>query len=67
MDIDTLRAVPLFASLDRKAAAQLSRFLTIHDYERSSVVFHNRDPGTRCISSISERCASVSPMRTATS
>jgi len=45
MDIDTLRAVPLFASLDRKAAAELSRFLTIHDYERSSVVFRNRDPG----------------------
>ena len=45
MDIDTLRAVPLFASLDRKAAAELSRFLSIHDYERSSVVFRNRDPG----------------------
>ena len=45
MDIDTLRAVPLFASLDRKAAAELSQFLSIHDYERSSVVFRNRDPG----------------------
>src|SRR3984893_11897111 len=45
MDIDTLRSVPLFASLDRKAAADLSRFLSIHDYERSSVVFRNRDPG----------------------
>src|ERR1700730_8574623 len=45
MDIDTLRSVPLFASLDRKAAADLSRFLSIHDFERSSIVFRNRDPG----------------------
>jgi CRP/FNR family cyclic AMP-dependent transcriptional regulator len=45
MDIDTLRAVPLFASLDRKAAAELGEFLSIHDYEKSSVVFRNRDPG----------------------
>ena len=45
MDVETLRAVPLFSSLDRKAAKELSEFLSIHDYERSSVVFRNRDPG----------------------
>ena len=44
MDIDTLRSVPLFASLDRKSA-ELSEFLSIQDYERSSVVFRNGDPG----------------------
>ena len=45
MDVEALRAVPLFSSLDRKAAKELSEFLSIHDYERSSVVFRNRDPG----------------------
>lgn len=45
MDIDTLRSVPLFASLDREAAAELGEFLSIHDYEGSSVVFRNGDPG----------------------
>ena len=45
MDIDTLRSVPLFASLDRNAAAELSKFMSIQDYERSSVVFSNGDPG----------------------
>ena len=45
MDVETLRAVPLFSSLDRKSAKELSEFLSIHDYERSSVVFRNRDPG----------------------
>jgi CRP/FNR family cyclic AMP-dependent transcriptional regulator len=45
MDIDTLRAVPLFASLDRRSVVELSKFLSIHDYERSSFVFRNRDPG----------------------
>jgi CRP/FNR family cyclic AMP-dependent transcriptional regulator len=45
MDIDTLRSVPLFASLDREAAAELGEFLSIHDYERLSVVFRNGDPG----------------------
>src|SRR6266446_4473659 len=45
MDIDTLRSVPLFASLDRNATADLSKFMSIQDYERSSVVFSNGDPG----------------------
>jgi len=45
MDVEALRAVPLFSSLDRKSAKELSEFLSIHDYERSSVVFRNRDPG----------------------
>jgi uncharacterized membrane protein len=45
MEIEALRAVPLFSSLDRKAAKELSAFLSIHDYERSSFVFRNRDPG----------------------
>ena len=45
MDIDTLRTVPLFASLDRKSAAELGEFLSIQDYNRSSVVFSNGDPG----------------------
>ena len=45
MDIDTLRSVPLFASLDRNATAELSKFMSIQDYERSAVVFSNGDPG----------------------
>lgn len=45
MEVEALRAVPLFSSLDRKAAKELSAFLSIHDYERSSFVFRNRDPG----------------------
>src|SRR4030081_2457641 len=45
MDIDTLRSVPLFASLDRNATAELSKLMSIQDYERSSVVFSNGDPG----------------------
>jgi CRP/FNR family cyclic AMP-dependent transcriptional regulator len=45
MDVEKLRAVPLFSSLDRKSAQELSEFLSIHDYEKSSVVFRNRDPG----------------------
>jgi CRP/FNR family cyclic AMP-dependent transcriptional regulator len=45
MDIDMLRTVPLFASLDQKAAAELGGFLSIQDYGNSSVVFRNGDPG----------------------
>ena len=45
MDVETLRAVPLFASLDNEAAVQLSRFLSLSDYPSSTVVFRNGDPG----------------------
>ena len=45
MDVETLRAVPLFASLDNEAAVQLSRFLSLRDYPSSTVVFRNGDPG----------------------
>jgi CRP/FNR family cyclic AMP-dependent transcriptional regulator len=45
MDVETLRSVPLFASLDQGAAAKLCTFLSIHDYPSSTVVFRNRDPG----------------------
>lgn len=45
MDVDALRAVPLFASLDRKSAGDLGEFLSIHDYEQSSSIFRNGDPG----------------------
>jgi CRP/FNR family cyclic AMP-dependent transcriptional regulator len=45
MEIEALRAVPLFASLDRKAASDLSRYLSIHDYHHADVIFRNGDPG----------------------
>jgi CRP/FNR family transcriptional regulator, cyclic AMP receptor protein len=45
MDVETLRAVPLFASLDDEAAAELCAFLSIRDYHSSTVVFRNGDPG----------------------
>lgn len=45
MDVETLRAVPLFASLDDEAAAELCAFLSIRDYPSSTVVFRNGDPG----------------------
>lgn len=45
MDVETVRAVSLFASLDRKAAGELCRFLSIQDYPTSAVVFKSRDPG----------------------
>jgi CRP/FNR family cyclic AMP-dependent transcriptional regulator len=45
MDVAALRSVPLFASLDPKATAELGRYLTIHDYPRSASIFRNRDPG----------------------
>jgi len=45
MDAATLRSVPLFASLDSKATAELGEYLTIHDYPKSATIFRNGDPG----------------------
>jgi CRP/FNR family cyclic AMP-dependent transcriptional regulator len=45
MDVATLRSVPLFASLDSKATAELAEYLTIHDYPESAVIFRKGDPG----------------------
>jgi CRP/FNR family cyclic AMP-dependent transcriptional regulator len=45
MDVETLRAVPLFASLDDESADQLCDYLSIRDYPSSSIVFRNGDPG----------------------
>src|SRR5262249_38520162 len=45
MDVATLRSVPLFASLDSKATAELGEFLTIHDYPKTATIFHKGDPG----------------------
>jgi CRP/FNR family transcriptional regulator, cyclic AMP receptor protein len=45
MDVEALRAVPLFASLDPDAAVKLSTFLSVEDYSRSTVVFQAGDPG----------------------
>ena len=45
MDVDTLRSVPLFASLDHNAAMKLCEFMSIHDYQSSMMVFRNGDAG----------------------
>src|SRR5256712_9785945 len=45
MDAANLRSVPLFASLDSKATAELGEYLTIHDYPKSATIFRNGDPG----------------------
>ena len=45
MDVAALRSVPLFASLDSKATAELGEYLTIHDYPKSATIFRNGDPG----------------------
>jgi CRP/FNR family transcriptional regulator, cyclic AMP receptor protein len=45
MDAATLRSVPLFASLDSKATAELGKYLTIHDYPKSATIFRSGDPG----------------------
>src|SRR6266576_3494248 len=45
MDVATLRSVPLFASLDSKATAELGKYLTIHDYPKSATSFRYGDPG----------------------
>jgi CRP/FNR family cyclic AMP-dependent transcriptional regulator len=45
MDVAALRSVPLFASLDSTATAELGQYLTIHDYPQAASIFRNRDPG----------------------
>src|SRR5436309_14471261 len=45
MDVDKLRGVPLFASLDSQAALQLCEFLSIKDYPATTTVFRNREAG----------------------
>ena len=45
MDAATLRSVPLFASLDSKATAELGKYLTIHDYPKSATICRHGDPG----------------------
>src|SRR6266849_9461198 len=45
MDVEELRSVPLFASLDHDAAMKLCKFLSIHDCQHSAVVFRANDPG----------------------
>lgn len=45
MDAANLRSVPLFSSLDAKATADLGKYLTIHDYPQSAMIFRTGDPG----------------------
>jgi CRP/FNR family cyclic AMP-dependent transcriptional regulator len=45
MDAANLRSVPLFASLDSKATAELGEYLTIHDYPKSATICREGDPG----------------------
>ncbi|MFN2542522.1 MAG: DUF1003 domain-containing protein [Chthoniobacterales bacterium] len=45
MDVDKVRAVPLFASLDKQAARRLCEFLSIKDYQAETTVFRNREVG----------------------
>jgi CRP/FNR family cyclic AMP-dependent transcriptional regulator len=45
VNVESLRKVPLFTSLDRDAATRLTNFLSGHDYHRSSEVFRAGDPG----------------------
>jgi CRP/FNR family cyclic AMP-dependent transcriptional regulator len=45
MDVEEVRSVPLFASLDDDAALKLCKLLSIHEYERSAIVFRTNDPG----------------------
>jgi CRP/FNR family transcriptional regulator, cyclic AMP receptor protein len=45
MDAANLRSVPLFASLDSKATAELGEYLTIHDYPKSTTICREGDPG----------------------
>src|SRR5438045_8912683 len=45
MDVAALRSVPLFASLDSKATAELGEYLTIHDYPKTARIFRYGDPG----------------------
>jgi CRP/FNR family cyclic AMP-dependent transcriptional regulator len=45
MDVEKVRAVPLFASLDKQTAARLCEFLSIKDYPATTTVFRNREVG----------------------
>jgi CRP/FNR family cyclic AMP-dependent transcriptional regulator len=45
MDVETLRSVPLFSSLDSKAMTTLGEYLTIHDYPKSETIFQTGDAG----------------------
>ena len=45
MDVEKVRAVPLFASLNKQAAARLCEFLSIKDYPAETCVFRNREVG----------------------
>src|SRR5207237_8151322 len=45
MDVETVLSVPLFASLDSKATAELGEYLTIHDYPKSATICRHGDPG----------------------
>ena len=45
MDAAALRSVPLFASLDPQATAQLGTYLTAHTYPKSATIFRSGDPG----------------------
>ncbi len=75
MDVATLRSVPLFASLDSKATAELGKYLTIHDYPKSATIFRYGDPGDamylidvgKVRRSMWARCGSALPTLTARS
>src|SRR5437870_4072648 len=45
MDVDKVRAVPLFASLDKDAASRLCEFLSLTGYPADATVFRNREIG----------------------
>lgn len=45
VDVDSLRNVPLFASLDAEAAIRLNNFLSEQDYGRCHEIFRAGDPG----------------------
>src|SRR5438045_1967738 len=45
MDVDKVRSVPLFASLDKDAASRLCEFLSINDHPADVAVFRNREIG----------------------
>jgi CRP/FNR family cyclic AMP-dependent transcriptional regulator len=45
MDVEALRSVPVFASLDNEAATKLSKFLSVQNYPRPTVVFRAGEIG----------------------
>jgi uncharacterized membrane protein len=45
MDVAKLRSVPLFSSLDPKAAAELGEYLSIHDFPKSATIFRHGEAG----------------------